>query len=178
MYCVLWWTQYLYKCIFSQNGALGGLCIHPVYPTLTLCLCSCAHPHVEHSEDQMLHISLWLVTLTDLSGFREIQPLVKMLIWQWEPSPIPRVKLPFTSVEAGPRTTFSLLTAAHEVMHNVTRGFSSDSKVKWKVYPCLNHKRKLLVLAEYLGRMACHKHSNLFSHKIPRIAEKGCDAIK
>lgn len=47
---------------------------------------------------------------------------------------------------------FHLGIAGHEVMHNVTRGFSSDSKVKWQVCPCLNHKRKLLVLAEYLRK--------------------------
>lgn len=50
--------------------------------------------------------------------------------------------------EAGPSSALSPLTAGHEAKHNA-RGFRSDSKVKWKVFPRLNHERKLLVLAEY-----------------------------
>lgn len=55
-------------------------------------------------------------------------------------------------LEAGPSSTLSPRAAGHEVTQNVTGGFRSDSKVKWKVYPCLNHEGKLLVLAEYLRK--------------------------
>jgi len=131
----LWRSICVPKCVFMCLQLLSSTCQTQLGP----------NPTCPSSTSDPLRFVLWIQRV----GF---SPWSKCWFGNNNPALFPGQSSLLLLLEAGPSTTLSPLTAGHEVMRNVTSGFSSDSKVKWKVYPCLNHKRKLLVLAEYLRK--------------------------